>query len=58
MYISGIYGVYLQQEVGAPQAAVETQPAGAAVVQALLQVFQRLSAWPLLHLRDHVFGAA
>jgi len=27
---------YLKQEVGAPQAAVEAHPAGAAVVQALL----------------------
>lgn len=41
---------YLKKEVGAPQAAIETHPAGAAVVQALLQVLQGGPAGPLLHL--------
>lgn len=43
--------------MGAPQAAVEAHPAGAAVVQALLQVLQGRPAGPLLNLRDHVLWA-
>ena len=48
--VCGKEGHYLKKEVGAPQAAVEAHPAGAAVVQALLQVLQGGPAGPLLHL--------
>ena len=54
----GVRGGDLKQEVGAPQAAVEAHPAGAAVVQALLQVLQSQLARPPLHLRYHVLRTA
>ena len=54
----GNEGSDLEQEMGAPQAAVEPQPAGAAVVQALLQTLQGTPTWPPLHLAHHVLRAA
>ena len=53
-----IEGSDLKQEVGAPQATVQPHPAGAAVVQTLLQPLKGTPAWPPLHLNHHVLRTA
>ena len=56
--VCGEEGCHLKKKVCAPQAAVEADPAGTAVVQAFLQVLQGGPAGPLLHLCNHVLRAA